>query len=37
MVSPTGLIVGNATLELIMHMSVLPEAGQTVFDDGGLA
>ena len=37
MASPTVLIVGNATLELTIQMSVLPEAGQTVFDDGGLA
>ena len=37
MASPTVLIVGNSTLELTMHMSVLPSAGQTVLDDGGLA
>lgn len=37
MASPTVLVVGNSTLKLTLHIKTLPEAGETVFDDGGIA
>ncbi len=37
MASPTVLVVGNSTLQLIMNMTSLPKAGEMVFDDGGVA
>ena len=37
MASPTVLVVGNSTLELTLNMASYPKAGETVFDDGGIA
>lgn len=37
MASPTVLVVGNSTLQIILNMASIPQAGETVLDDGGVA